>query len=142
LNRFIFSSRITDAFNAVIRKISTGDASDTHLFGLLTLPCLALLQLRQPRAVLLQEVVHIAFLRNLFMQAATRLSETEIAKANCKIASGLPVTHFSDVLPVLPALAQTGRFHVVQLRLGASAGASVSKQGMDVTAGNHTHTCS
>ncbi len=41
-----------------------------HLLRLLALPAFALLQLRQPGAVLLQEIIHVAFFRYLLVQAA------------------------------------------------------------------------
>ena len=47
-----------------------GAKSSAHLLRLLPLPGFALLQLGQPRPVLLQEVVYIAFLCDLIMQAA------------------------------------------------------------------------
>ena len=88
-------------------------AHDGGLLRLLALPCFALLQLGQPGAVLLQEVVHVALFRDLLMQAAPHHEQNQHTAPCCR----LPVAHFSYVLAMLPALVQAWRLHVVQLTL-------------------------
>ena len=117
-------------------------AHDGGLLRLLALPCFALLQLGQPGAVLLQEVVHVALFRDLIVQAAARLSEKPNQnKTKQTAANRTPVAHFSNVLSVLSALVQPGRLHVVQLRLRARAAQRVTSW-MKHAALDLAHTCS
>ncbi len=105
-----------------------------HLLRLLALPAFALLQLRQPGAVLLQEIIHVAFFGYLFVQAAQPTSEQTAAQSATAAARYLSLTSLMcwrcslllmimskqceqtvDVLGVGAVLPETRRLHVVQL---------------------------